>query len=72
VREPRRCSRPEREGATADARHASAKETLDTYTGLFEDDLDGDATALVGALAPTLVGEVWAKRAMVADTAPQT
>ncbi|MDQ1531279.1 MAG: hypothetical protein QOE37_1384 [Microbacteriaceae bacterium] len=47
--------------------HASAKETLDTYTDLFEDDLDGVATALDEVLAPTLVGKVWAKHATVAD-----
>lgn len=41
--------------------HASAKETLDTYADLFEDDLDGVATALDQALAPALVGKVWAQ-----------
>jgi integrase len=40
---------------------ASAKETLDTYTDLFEDDLDGVATALDEVLAPILVGKVWAR-----------
>lgn len=41
--------------------HASAKETLDTYTDLFEDDLDGVAVALDEVLAPTLVGKAWAR-----------
>jgi integrase len=50
--------------------HASAKETLDTYTDLFEDDLDGVATALDAVLAPTLVGKVWAQRPVKADGGP--
>lgn len=34
--------------------HAPAKEALDTYTDLFEDDLDGVAAALDEVLGPRL------------------
>jgi hypothetical protein len=48
--------------------HASAKHTLDTYTDLLEDDLDGVVTDLDEMLAPTPVGKVRAKYSVIAET----
>ena len=42
--------------------HSSAKETLDTYSDLFDDDLDGVAVALNDTAARLNVGKLWAKR----------
>ena len=42
--------------------HSSAKETLDTYSDLFDEDLDSVAVALDASAAPLSVGKVWAKR----------
>jgi integrase len=42
--------------------HSSAKETLDTYSDLFDDDLDSVAVALNDRGAALGVGKVWAKR----------
>lgn len=42
--------------------HSSAKETLDTYSDLFDEDLDSVAVALDATAAPLSVGKVWAKR----------
>ena len=41
--------------------HSSAKETLDTYSDLFDDDLDGVAVALNDRGAALSVGKVWAR-----------
>ncbi|WP_255453228.1 tyrosine-type recombinase/integrase [Cryobacterium serini] len=40
--------------------HASAKETLDTYSDLFDDDLDSVATALNQVIMKLNVGKMWA------------
>jgi hypothetical protein len=40
--------------------HSSAKETLDTYADLFDDDLDSVAAALDRVVTQTVVGKVWA------------
>ena len=42
--------------------HSSAKETLDTYSDLFDDDLDGVAVALNDTAARLNVGKLWAKQ----------
>ena len=42
--------------------HSSAKETLDTYSDLFDDDLDSVATVLNDMAAVSVVGKSWAKR----------
>ncbi len=42
--------------------HSSAKETLDTYSDLFDEDLDSVAVALNATGAALNVGKVWAKR----------
>ena len=42
--------------------HSSAKETLDTYSDLFDEDLDSVAVALDASAAPLNVGKMWAKR----------
>jgi len=41
--------------------HSSAKETLDTYSDLFDEDLDSVAVALNATGAALNVGKVWAK-----------
>ena len=41
--------------------HSSAKETLDTYADLFDDDLDSVAVALNDIVAQKSVGKAWAK-----------
>ena len=43
--------------------HSSAKETLDTYSDLFDDDLDGVASALETIVSQTDVGKLWARAA---------
>jgi integrase len=40
--------------------HSSAKETLDTYADLFDDDLDSVAAALDRVVTQTVVGKMWA------------
>ena len=73
AREPRR-----RAGANVKALqrmlgHASAKETLDTYTDLFDDDLDGVAAALDDVLAPDTCGQCRGQsRRIGANTRPRT
>ncbi len=42
--------------------HSSAKETLDTYSDLFDEDLDSVAVALNAVGASLSVGKMWAKR----------
>ena len=42
--------------------HSSAKETLDTYSDLFDDDLDGVAVVLNDTAAHLNVGKMWANR----------
>ncbi|HEY8914414.1 tyrosine-type recombinase/integrase [Lacisediminihabitans sp.] len=42
--------------------HSSAKETLDTYSDLFDDDLDGVAVALNDTAARLNVGKLWAMK----------
>ncbi len=42
--------------------HSSAKETLDTYSDLFDEDLDSVAVALNATAARLSVGKTWAKR----------
>ncbi len=42
--------------------HSSAKETLDTYSDLFDEDLDSVAVALNALGASLSVGKMWAKR----------
>jgi integrase len=42
--------------------HSSTKETLDTYSDLFDDDLDGVAVALNDTAARLNVGKLWAKQ----------
>ncbi len=42
--------------------HSSAKETLDTYSDLFDDDLDSVAVALNDTAARLNVGKLWAKQ----------
>lgn len=42
--------------------HSSGNETLDTYSDLFDEDLDGVAIALNGRGAALSVGKPWAKR----------
>ncbi|CAN5337941.1 site-specific integrase [soil metagenome] len=42
--------------------HSSAKETLDTYSDLFDEDLDSVAVALNATGAALNVGKMWAKR----------
>ena len=41
--------------------HSSAKETLDTYSDLFDEDLDSVAVALNATGAALNVGKLWAK-----------
>ena len=41
--------------------HSSSKETLDTYSDLFDDDLDGVAVALNDTAGRLNVGKLWAK-----------
>ncbi|GAA3590564.1 hypothetical protein GCM10022198_13070 [Klugiella xanthotipulae] len=41
--------------------HASAAMTLDTYTDLFDDDLDDVAARLDHKITETIVGKKWAK-----------
>ena len=41
--------------------HSSAKETLDTYSDLFDNDLDGVAVALNDTAGRLNVGKLWAK-----------
>jgi integrase len=43
--------------------HSSAKETLDTYADLFDDDLDSVAIALDRVVTQTNVGKVWSDAA---------
>jgi len=43
--------------------HSSARETLDTCSDLFDDDLDRVAVALNATRAPLSVGEAWVKTA---------
>ena len=40
--------------------HTSAAMTLDTYSDLFDDDLDAVAVTLHGRYSRSTVGEVWA------------
>ena len=42
--------------------HSSAKETLNTYSDLFDDDLDSVAVVLNDTAARLGVGKVWAKQ----------
>ncbi len=42
--------------------HSSAKETLDTYSDLVDEDLDSVAVALNATAARLSVGKTWAKR----------
>jgi integrase len=42
--------------------HTSAKVTLDTYSDLFDDDLDAVAVTLRARYSPGNVGKVWAQR----------
>jgi len=42
--------------------HSSAKETLDTYSDLFDDDLDGVSVALNDTAARLNAGKLWAKQ----------
>ena len=42
--------------------HSSAKETLDTYSDLFDEDLDSVAVALNATGAALNVGKMWARR----------
>ena len=49
--------------------HSSAKETLDTYSDLFDDDLDSVAVALNHIGAEIRVGKVWANQPTRADAA---
>jgi hypothetical protein len=42
--------------------HASASMTLDTYTDLFDDDLDSVSNRMEKAVRLASVGKTWAKR----------
>ncbi len=47
--------------------HSSAKETLDTYSDLFDDDLDGVASALDHIVSQMDVGKMWANAPIPRD-----
>jgi hypothetical protein len=52
--------------------HASAAMTLDTYSDLFDDDLEAVATALDRARSRESVGKVWARSGHGAPNQPPT
>lgn len=47
--------------------HASAKMTLDTYSDLFDDDLDAVANTLHARYSPGSVGKMWARETLAVD-----
>jgi len=71
-REPGRERRGECESGSADARARAAAMTLDVYSGLFDDDLDGVADRMDAAAARAVEPPVCPETAVIPITRSET